>query len=826
MLEVTRLSSKMRCRMKEKSEAWAEISKVLAEIKALLGKYLNKALGETVTNIYFAEFILDDAAKENLKQSQIADFLSDAYPILEYTNDGVAIDNRKQECIDAVVAFSEKYGNNAADLTPQQRIVCLAIDAFSAINSTINLFQRTTRLFQEQGDPEGLACMENTCWEYLYQASETLSKYKLQNIDELREKLSPYLQANEFVYKQFVAGRVSNFSEKLSKEMLSDFVIGGERLLRTLYTDSVELKQPLCNLYNDLQVHKLRETFQESWLSNSVTNILNFTSLLKAFRRSIHPDIEHSMHRKNYLTAITSIIWALYVKSAGEDEAQKIHSNTFKVIDPDDKLYRFMLGYKDLTGLWNDFTLPLADGFCINFRFTGGDHALPILPNKMSRIVVKQKMVNNISCLIITMSDALALNIADLYETSASFLGLDHIERSISPRLEKSLDVWFDMFCMSLQIEDPEKKPQQFWPIHRMWEIMNVDLNEKYSHINKMDRKIAANNRVRFVELLESYSIKFDNHLSVREYDERIVDLSDYPQLYATFDFGDTHLLDDSDRVEISIAAEPERLSLSIFKAAYHMLVDADPALGLKRATLTAENYGKTNVNQIWLQTFAVDNQKVALFAPAVITANDNLNSILLDDVLLYLRDKLTDNSYANLCRVIIPIGEVTDVLTIRRAHLVALVIDVNKQDGNLSYTARIIDPVGYSVSTRDCEIAQLLIKHFADNCGPLTREYIAHEGFFDTTTCGYFTLKIVSFLIDNPQAKTVVGNIPAPDSWWYGTSHNWLSEDNLKSIYKGAWHNFSKFNHMSLAESAAVKNEAARLVTGFMRTVVIKPKI
>lgn len=789
--------------MKQNYKLWIEICNTLQEIKTSLALTLNSELGPQAAYAYFFAYV-PELAQAELSNVSITDFISDAYPILEYAADGNPIDNRKPANINAVVAFNANYENSEQTVRNGLSAVYVAIGVIGAINSAINMFQRTAKLYNDElafdvefdnVTEDALLNMQVTCWDYLHEAFIILAKYDSIEIRVLCKKFLPYLEANQAMRKAFVKSKVEYFSNQFDERTMGGLVVGGEKLLQLVYGDGVNLHPPECKLYLESKLYKLREEFQHSWLVAGFTSILNFTSILKAFKRAVDPNIEHSMYRKNYLTAIASIVWALYVKALANKKNNNGKIKDIKIIDPESRIYTFLSGYQELTGIWSDFTFPLDGGFGINMRFKGGDYALPALPNQMSRLIIKQSIINGYNCVNINLSDALAISFAEIYETANSYIYDDTVEAWNGAG---KLEVMYLCFCLNMNISTSEDR----LPVHQMWKIMDIDIGDNY---------IAGNNRQEFLNTLKICGYE-QKYLMVREYGEIIVDMSEYPALYNSSEFSENDILSIAEYSAAKRNTEPQRFGLAVLKSAYHLLVDATSDLCLKNVT-PAESFSG---NDVWVQLFSCKTTdcKIVLFEPVVLKASDNPDTKLLSEALEFYVANIHNLQSANIKRIVVPIGEVNynPMLSYKRSHLVTLVIDIALENGEIGYKAHVVDPVGYSILDRNQEITHNLQKYLGYQCMVSNREMLGHEGFFDTLSCGYFTLKIISFLLDNHQINKISLNIPKPDSW-FGTSYNWLSEKQTLQIFSGAMQSYCKYRSNTLMESYMLKDTAVRKI-------------
>ena len=252
--------------MKQNYKIWIEICNTLQKIKTSLALTLNSELGPQAAYAYFSAYV-PELAQAELSNISITDFISDAYPILEYAADGNPIDNRKPANIKAVVAFNANYENSEQTVKNELHAVYVAIEAIGAINSAINMFQRTAKLYNDElafdvefdkVTEDALLNMQVTCWDYLHEAFIILAKYDSIEIRVLCKKFLPYLEANQAMRKAFVKSKVAYFSSQFDERTIGALVVGGEKLLQLVYGDVVNLHSPECNLYLESILYNLR----------------------------------------------------------------------------------------------------------------------------------------------------------------------------------------------------------------------------------------------------------------------------------------------------------------------------------------------------------------------------------------------------------------------------------------------------------------------------------------------------------------------------------------------------------------------------------------
>lgn len=198
-----------------------------------------------------------------------------------------------------------------------------------------------------------------------------------------------------------------------------------------------------------------------------------------------------------------------------------------------------------------------------------------------------------------------------------------------------------------------------------------------------------------------------------------------------------------------------------------------------------------------------LDQTERLLFYPVKIgstSSNTPINrcptSLSLEQLLTYInREGLF--SCGNFDQIIIPIGESTPIPILKTyEHMVTLVLDlatytnvpeqIDSEIVKPSANVRIIDSLGICVPFchQTSEIRKLLQKYL--NIIHFEREYLSHQSIIDLSSCCYFTLKTIHYLLTHPiktyKYTSLLNLIPKPNTW-IGTSYNWLTESDRTSI-------------------------------------------
>ncbi len=154
----------------------------LIRIKQDFKEILNVRLKDELADVFFSKFVPENEW-EILKTFSVADYIDQAYPILELDQNGNPKNNRCQSCINAVTDFSKE---NSASSDLEISMIISAADFISAINSAINMFQKLETMMP-QTELEALEQMTDSAYGYAIQACKILDAINGMNEDCYRE---------------------------------------------------------------------------------------------------------------------------------------------------------------------------------------------------------------------------------------------------------------------------------------------------------------------------------------------------------------------------------------------------------------------------------------------------------------------------------------------------------------------------------------------------------------------------------------------------------------------------------------------------------------
>lgn len=179
--------------MKNSLKTRDQIINIKADLKRIFENWLEKKSIENRATLIF-EVDEDIAINESRKIEGIAifDYIDCAYPLLEYNADGVAISNRWQSCIDAVIK-SSKPKNRASK--PQYKTIFAISDAVAALNPAIDMLQKLNKTFQDytnnnqiptSDENELLSMLEGTAFVYVKEFYKIINAIEDKDFQEIK----------------------------------------------------------------------------------------------------------------------------------------------------------------------------------------------------------------------------------------------------------------------------------------------------------------------------------------------------------------------------------------------------------------------------------------------------------------------------------------------------------------------------------------------------------------------------------------------------------------------------------------------------------------
>lgn len=152
-----------------------------------------------------------------------------------------------------------------------------------------------------------------------------------------------------------------------------------------------EGKRNLSNLYNDQDMDEGSLIFSDSWVENTKLAPLReklsiVTGGVRNFLNWLNDTAQYEESRKSYLAKIVTMMWGVFGESV--DNQEGFFRGSYKIIDPDYKLYEFLLGYvKLVTGSQDPKTL--------SYKNTTSNHAYRRSPAKGGSSHYKNECLEN-----------------------------------------------------------------------------------------------------------------------------------------------------------------------------------------------------------------------------------------------------------------------------------------------------------------------------------------------------------------------------------------------------------------------------------------------
>ncbi|MED5463135.1 MAG: hypothetical protein VX699_00660, partial [Myxococcota bacterium] len=263
----------------------------------------------------------------------------------------------------------------------------------------------------------------------------------------------------------------------------------GRQLLSGLYRHPNPTQPFPRGLYRQLEIETLRTEHEGSGAISQLRWLLS-TAPMKALNRSVRGDTEHAEARRDYLAGVVLMMWA--VVGDGAKEGKLVARGSFKIVDPDQRLFQCLQNYVKLaTGqedpgfLTNDFAylrspdypiLPLSSHYKtdplqygIDVRFQGGDSALPALPGDHSHILFGQVHIENTPYTFIKLEEVGLGTVSEAALHSMHFLNSGTVDKAQSFRekdLHPQLVSAYSSYCQAMNL------PAEAKTIYGMWSVM------------------------------------------------------------------------------------------------------------------------------------------------------------------------------------------------------------------------------------------------------------------------------------------------------------------------------------------------------------------
>ena len=346
---------------------------------------------------------------------------------------------------------------------------------------------------------------------------------------------------------------------RLTHKFKDYFVPKGDQLLSDLlctkdldqYIENIKQN----NLYEAMDLEKLREQYQKEHHSY-LSSLVNLSGTIKQMYKDYVPGAtnqEHSTARNNYLTAIVSLMWSIHNKGK-KDKDQELHRGSFKIIDPEAKLYNFLSQYvsfaasiqpstNGLLGFFtgNDFaysrtpTLGLSSHYKadykqygIDMRFKGGDHyALPILPADHSHLLFGQVCINGETYTFLKFEEVGLGNFLEFIHHGINYKNSGHKDPNQANTTFREKDIpkevkdAYACFCQEAAIESWNVTAT----IHEMWNVIELYINQTTAQQENIPKKVKESIKKFIVAVTESH---LADNMSIRNGQEIIIDLNNY----------------------------------------------------------------------------------------------------------------------------------------------------------------------------------------------------------------------------------------------------------------------------------------------------------
>jgi hypothetical protein len=347
--------------------------------------------------------------------------------------------------------------------------------------------------------------------------------------------------------------------DRLTQTSKDYFISKGAQLLSDLLcTENLEqyienIKQN--NLYEAMDLDKLREQYQKEHHSY-LSTLVNLSGTIKQIYKdyvSGATNKEYSTARNNYLTAIVSLMWSIHNK-AKKDKDQELNRGSFKIIDPEAKLYNFLSQYvsfaasiqpstNGLLGFFNgnDFaysrtpTLGLSSHYKadykqygIDLRFKGGDHyALPILPADHSHLLFGQVCINGETYTFLKFEEVGLGNFLEFINHGINYKNSGHKDPNQANTTFREKDIpqevkdAYTCFCQEATIESLNGTET----IHEMWNVIELYINQITAKQENIPENVKESIQKFIVAVTESH---LADNMSIRNGQEIIIDLNNY----------------------------------------------------------------------------------------------------------------------------------------------------------------------------------------------------------------------------------------------------------------------------------------------------------
>ena len=273
----------------------------------------------------------------------------------------------------------------------------------------------------------------------------------------------------------------------LSPKQQTAIIEKGDQLFKNLYTLNKGLtSDDYKGLYqnHNLGIEAAYNKSQEG-IVNTVSSWMSVSSWAKFANRSLYGDLNHANTRRDYLAAIICLMWSLDNK-AKIDQKKNMQRGSFKIIDPEGKLYTFLLEYtKFATGnnspgffSANSFAYSrnpeyglsshykdAPNQFGIDMRFFGDAYTTAILPANNPHLLFGQIKIDDQNYTFIKFEPAGLGDLIEYIHHGTDFIHSLHSkpdlaksfrEKDVSKELQHAFDKFINMYNNYMQ--QPFKK--------------------------------------------------------------------------------------------------------------------------------------------------------------------------------------------------------------------------------------------------------------------------------------------------------------------------------------------------------------------------------
>lgn len=203
----------------------------------------------------------------------------------------------------------------------------------------------------------------------------------------------------------------------LSNKQQQAIIKIGNELFRKLYASGNGItKNDYLGLYENSSLGiKTAHNKSQEGIVNTLSSWVSVSSWAKSANRYLYGDLSHADTRRDYLAAIICLMWSLHNKAKTEQN-KNMQRGSFKIIDPEGKLYNFLLDYakfatgSDSPGFLsaNSFAYSRNPGyglsshykdspnqFGIDVRFLGDANTTAILPSDNPHLLFGQIKIDD-----------------------------------------------------------------------------------------------------------------------------------------------------------------------------------------------------------------------------------------------------------------------------------------------------------------------------------------------------------------------------------------------------------------------------------------------